>query len=669
MTPPSDRERIEALRRELHEADLRYYVLDDPVLSDAEYDARYRELAALEARHPELFDPLSPTQRVSGAVAEAFAPVEHTTPLLSLANAMDREELVAFDRRLEEILGPGPRGYVVEPKIDGLSVALRYEGGRFALGATRGDGRVGEDVTANLKTVRDLPLVLRGDVPGTLELRGEVYMDWKRFRALNREREAEGEPLFMNPRNAAAGGLRQLDSRIAAQRRLRLFVYEVRAGAEIPRQADVLRQLAAWGLPVARPWSAVEDIEAAIRAVQELGERRDTLAYPIDGAVVKLDDLARSRAAGFTAKAPRAQIAFKFPAEEARTRLEAIEVSVGRTGAVTPTAVVDPVRLAGTRVSRASLHNADFIAERDIRVGDVVRIRKAGEVIPEVVGPVKELRTGQELPFVFPDRCPVCQTPLVRAPGEAAHRCPNPDCPAKRLEGLLHFVSRGAMDMNGFGPAVLGALVASGRVNDPADLFTLTQQELETLPRIGEKSARNLLASLAAARTRPVERLLFGLGIRYVGERVASALMAATGSLAALAEADEARLARIPDVGPQIAASVNAWFQDPGNRRLVERLAAAGLATERQQAPRPASLPLSGERIAITGTLPVPRAEAARRLSAAGAVVEERVGAHTTLLLAGEGGGRKRQEAAERGVRVVGWPELEARMGAGAPEP
>ncbi len=662
MSADAERERLLALRNEVRQHDYRYHVLDQPTISDVAYDRLVRELRALEARHPDLAAADSPTERVGGSALGGFRAFPHGAPLLSLQNAMNLDELAAFDRRVRQLAGDLAVWYVVEPKIDGLSVALRYQDGRFVEGGTRGDGQVGEDVSENLRATGAVPATLTRAV-AFLEVRGEVYLPYESFARLNEMQEAQGRPRFANPRNAAAGSLRQLDTRVAAERGLRIWVYEVRAieGEAPPAdQAEALERLAGLGLPVVPGWTRADTLDEAARAVRRLGELRSELAFAIDGAVVKVAPVATQRALGATSKAPRHAIAFKYEAEEAVTRVLDIIVQVGRTGAVTPTALLEPVELAGSRVSRATLHNEDIVRMRDVRIGDRVVVRKAGEVIPEVVRSLAEGRTGEERIFQFPARCPECAAPLVRAEGEAAYRCPNERCPARVREGLLHFVSRGAMDVDGFGPKLLDALLASGRVTSPADLYTLTGEELAALPRLGEKSADNLLGALEASRHRPLARLLFALGMRHVGARAAEVLSERFRTVGRVAAAELETLEAVPDVGPATAASVRAWFDDANNLALLDALAAGGVdAADRRREPPPepgeeaaSAGPLAGREFVFTGRLSVPRAEAEAAARAAGATVGERVTRRTSVLVVGEGGGQKRERAQDLGVEV-----------------
>jgi DNA ligase (NAD+) len=693
--------RAQFLRAEIAEADHRYYVLDAPTVDDATYDGWMRELRAIEARFPELLVPDSPTQRVAGEAAPGFVPVRHPIPLLSLDNAFGAEELRAFDARVRRWLGDVRPRYVVELKIDGLSVALRYRRGVFWRGATRGDGVVGEDVTANLRTLRELPLRLRGvtaagtgpsprlqldeggasasDTAGDedaadLVVRGEVYLPRSAFLALNARRQEEGLPLFANPRNAGAGSLRQLDPRVTAGRGLRLFCYQIVSGpgADLDQWA-ALDQLQAWGFPVNPHRALCEDVEQALAVCESWRERRHSLDYATDGLVIKVDQATCRQRLGATGHAPRWAVAYKFPAETARTRVRAIEVSVGRTGVLTPMAELEPVRLAGSTVSRASLHNADYVAAKDVRVGDLVVVRKAGEVIPEVVEVDHAGRGADAPPFVMPTRCPVCGGAVERVPGEAAHRCTNPACPAQVMGLLVHWGQRGAMDIEGLGEKTVRALLAAGLVRDPADLYALRPEQLEALPRFAQKSADNLVAAIAASRDRPLWRLLVGLGIRFVGERAAQALAAHFHSLEAVAAASVQELTEVPDIGEKIAQSVSAFFSDADNRALVARLRAAGVRTVDAETEREGSRAappgiLRGRTLVLTGTLPRwSREEATAAIVAAGGRVSSSVSRKTDFVVAGDQPGSKLARARELGVPVLDEAGLRALLAGAAP--
>ncbi|MCL6637909.1 MAG: NAD-dependent DNA ligase LigA [Alicyclobacillus sp.] len=633
---------MEWLRQQIRHHDYLYYVLDRPEVPDAVYDEWMRELHALEAAFPQWVTPDSPTQRVGGAPLAGFAKVRHEQPMLSLANAYSAEDLFDFDRRVRATVGPVR--YVCELKIDGLAVSLLYEQGRFVRGATRGDGETGEDITANLRTIRALPLRLRE--PVNVEVRGEAYLPKPAFLRLNAQREAAGEPLFANPRNAAAGSLRQLDPQVTADRGLAVFVYAVadaEAGGELPvsSQSAALAWLAQLGLPVNPTYQVFERIEDVLAHIEAWSERRHELPYATDGMVIKVDDFAQQRVLGSTAKSPRWAIAFKYQAEQAETVLRAIELSVGRTGAVTPTAVFDPVSLAGTTVSRASLHNEDLIRARDLRIGDVIVVQKAGDIIPEVVSSLPERRTGNEQPFVMPADCPSCGQPLVRLDEEVAWRCINPSCPAQVREAILHFGSRDAMNITGLGEQWVDALVRSGWVRDVADLYLLRKDQLMQLERMGDKLATNLLAAIAQSKHNSLERLLFGLGIRHVGEKAAKTLASHFGDLAALMAATPEELTAVREIGPKIAESLVAYFRQPSARRLLERLQAAGVNT-RYLGPRSATGPFAGKTFVLTGTLErLDRKTASAYIEQLGGRVASSVSRQTDVVVAGHKAGSK----------------------------
>lgn len=655
-------ERVRELRQSIAEADHDYYVLDRPRVDDATYDEWMRELRALEQSAPDLITPDSPTQRVSGQVADRFAPVRHPVPLLSLDNAFGPEELREFDARVRRWLAGDPPAYTCELKIDGLSVALTYQDGVFVRGATRGDGTVGEEVTANLRTLPSLPLRLRPGAPSELVVRGEVYMPRTAFMALNAAQVAAGEAPFANPRNAGAGSLRAKDPQVTAHRKLRVFCYQILVGPELD-QSQALARLAEWGLPVNRHREVCRDVEAAVAWCEGWRDRRADLDYATDGLVVKVDSAAQQRLLGATGHGPRWAVAYKFPAEIGRTRVREIWVSVGRSGVLTPIAELAPVVLAGTTVSRASLHNADYVAVKDVRAGDLVLVRKAGEVIPEVVEVDHAGREGDPPPFVMPDRCPVCEGPVVREVGEAAHRCTNPACPAQVMGLIIHWAGRGAMDIEGLGEKTVRMLLEQQLVRDPADLYGLTVAQLEALPRLGRKSAENLVGMVEQSRDRPLWRVLVGLGIRFVGERVAQVLARHFGSLDAIAAAEAVDLQAVDEIGPKIAESVSAWFSDPDNRVLVQRLREAGvrMADPTPDVPGavatgapPAEGPLQGKTFVLTGTLPTwTREEAAAAIEAAGARVTGSVSAKTDYVVAGEKAGSKLEKARQLGVAVV----------------
>lgn len=648
--------RIEELRRQIEEHNYWYYVKDDPKISDAEYDALMRELIELEKAFPDLVTPDSPSQRVGGAPLDAFEKVIHPVPMLSLDNAFDEGDLREFDRRVRGLLGGETVQYVVEPKIDGLAVTLRYEDGRFVRGATRGDGLTGENITQNLKTIRSLPLRLRR--PLTLEVRGEAFMPKAAFERLNRERQARGEPLFANPRNAAAGSLRQLDPRVAAERTLDLFVYGLAAveGETVATHWDALNLLEELGFKVNPERRRFDTIDEVIDHCAAWTARRHELPYAIDGLVIKVDRFDQQGRLGATAKSPRWAIAYKFPAEEAVTVLEDIEVSVGRTGVVTPTAILRPVQLAGTTVKRASLHNEDIIREKGLLLGDHVVVRKAGDIIPEVVAVLAERRTGSERPFAMPTHCPACGSALVRLEGEVALRCVNPSCPAQIVEGLIHFASRDAMNIEGLGERVCQQLFDHGLVRNVADLYFLDRDDLVRLERMGPKSADNLLAAIERSKANSLERLVYGLGIRFIGAKAAKTLAQHFGTLDRLMAATYDELLTVPEIGPKMADSVVTYFARAEVRAVIERLKAAGVNTA-YKGPAPAAQaasPFVGKTVVLTGTLAsMTRKEAQERIEALGGKVASSVSKKTDLVIAGENAGSKLAKARELGVPVI----------------
>ncbi len=649
--------RMEKLRTEIEHHDYLYHVLDRPKISDRDYDALWRELAQLEQKFPDLVTPGSPTQRVGGQVAGGFSPAAHPVPMLSLDNAFSGEQLLDWQARLERRLGHSP-SYVAELKIDGLSVLLTYSQGLLVRGATRGDGRTGEDITPNLRTVRSIPLRLRGDAPSRLVVRGEVYMPREAFLDLNRARRDGGEPPFANPRNAAAGSVRQLDPAVAARRNLDSFIYDLVDGSgSIPRtHAGVLDFLADLGFkvnPHRQRCSGPEEIMAFWRHWES---RRNELSYDIDGVVVKVDDLGERDILGSTSRSVRWAVALKFGAQEVRTRVLAIEVGVGRTGALTPVAILEPVEVSGSTVSRASLHNEDLAREKDVRVGDLVIIQKAGEVIPEVVEVVREARTGNEQPFVMPETCPSCGTAPVRLPGESARRCPNLTCPAQQRERVIHFSSRDAMDIDGLGPAVIDQLLSRDLITDVAGIYQLTAGELAQLPRMGEKSAHNLVRAIDQSRDRSPDRLLFGLGIRFVGRQVAEVLLEQLGSMSRLMSASHDQLVALPGVGERIASGVVEFFGQEENQDLLSRLREAGLRMEMEEAP---AAGLAGKTFVFTGSLgSLTRAEAGRMVENAGGKVLGSVSKKTHYLVAGENPGSKADRARELGIDILSREEF-----------
>lgn len=649
------RARVEELRREIRKHDYYYYVLDNPIISDQEYDALVRELERLEKQYPQLITPDSPTQRVGGEPLPEFRTVQHPVPLLSLANAFEPAELRDFDRRVRQLAGSSV-DYVVEPKIDGLSVVLTYENGVFVQGATRGDGMTGEDVTENLKTIRVLPLFLP-EAPRRFVVRGEVFMPKKAFARLNEERDARGEPPFANPRNAAAGSIRQLDPKVTAARTLGIYTYQVLVseGLTLTTQTEVLAFLRELGLPVQEYWRCCRDIEEVISYCSAWVEKRHDLTYEIDGMVVKVNSLPLHAALGSTAKSPRWAVAYKFPAEQAVTRVIDIIVRVGRTGVLTPTAILEPVQVGGVTVSRATLHNEDMIREKDIRIGDYVVVHRAGDVIPEVVRALPERRTGREKVFHMPEACPECSGRVVRLEGEVAARCTGIACPAQLKELLLHFVSREAMDIEGVGPALVNQLVARGLVKDPADLYYLRKEDLVALERMGEKSAENLLEALARSKERGLAPLIYALGIRYVGTRTAEILAEHYGSLAALARAGVEELTEIPEIGPKIAASIAAFFQEEQTKRVIEKLRRAGVKMEQERAAVPREeLPLAGKQFVLTGTLSsLTRKEAEELVKKLGGRVASSVSRKTDYVVVGEDPGQKYEKARALGIPLL----------------
>jgi DNA ligase (NAD+) len=702
-------ERIDELRRLIRHHEECYYVLNVPEIADAEFDALMSELDRLEREHPDLVAPDSPTQRVSGRVAAGFASVAHLEPMLSLDNAYSEDDLRAFDERVRRGLrdaGPDAGAdlsagalakveapahenrdgqvqgiaYVAELKIDGLSLALTYEDGRLVRGATRGDGVHGEDVTHNVRTIRAIPLRLRerrgpqGDVegapvpPGRIEIRGEVYLPRRAFERMNAEREAAGEPLFQNPRNAAAGTMRNLDPALVAKRGLSAFFYQVVPGNG--SHAGTLSRLREWGLPVEPHWQRCTGIEELLAFIREWGDRRRQLDFDTDGVVIKVDDDRQRRALGVTSKFPRWAVAFKFPAEQKTTLLKKIDVNVGRTGAVTPFAVLEPVFIAGSTISMATLHNADDIARKDIRAGDIVTVEKAGDVIPRVVGPVLARRPPDAVPWVMPSTCPRCGSRLHREEEEAVWRCENTSCPARLQRGLEHFASRGAMNIEGLGESLITQLISQGLVRDYADLYSLTVEQLAGLTstsqradgqeiqrRFGEKNAAKVVQQIDRSRSNELWRLINGLGIRHVGERGAQVLARAFGSMAALAAATQEQLQQTNEVGPVLAESMRSWFDEPHNRELIARLERAGVRLEVPEAER-ALLerpgPLTGRTYVITGTLAsMSREQATAAIERLGGKVAGSVSKKTTGVIVGTEAGSKAEKAAQLGIPTL----------------
>jgi DNA ligase (NAD+) len=655
------RDRIEELREQIRHHNRLYYIEDAPEISDAEYDALYKELEELEAENPELVTPDSPTQRVGGEPLEGFEQIRHSIPMLSLANARKTEELREWDARVRRLLGPDeePR-YVTELKIDGLAVSLRYEDGRFARGATRGNGMVGEDVTQNLRTVRAIPERLDDEPPEVLEPRGEVFMTLEDFEKLNRRQEAEGKPPFANPRNAAAGSIRQLDSRITATRPLTIFLYGAGEGGELyESHSAMLDALKSYGLRV-NPYQVHDSIETVIEECERRAAERETLPYQIDGVVVKVDSREQQLALGTVARAPRWAIAYKFEPLAGRTRLEDIIVKVGRTGALTPQAVLEPVNIGGVKISRATLHNEDYIKEKGILIGDVVVVERAGDVIPQVIRPVTEERGGDEYAFEMPKVCPVCGEPVSRPEGEAVTRCVNARCPAQALEHIIHWASKSAMDIEGLGEKVATRFFDLDLIKDSADIYHLKAEQIASLEGFGEKSAENLVRAIEKSKEQPFSRVLYALGIRHVGSVTAELIAERFSGEDLLRGVSVEQLTEINGVGGVVARAVVEYFDLEDNRNLVERLMEAGLNFEREKT-RPSEGPLAGKRVVITGTLSRPRDHFVERLEAAGGTFTSSVSKNTDYVLAGEEAGSKLERARELGVSVIdeaGFEEL-----------
>jgi DNA ligase (NAD+) len=674
-------QRLQELRAQVRHHEERYYVHDAPEISDAEFDALLHELERLEAEHPDLVTSDSPTQRVAGRPVEGFATVKHLVPMLSLDNGYNEEELRAFDERVRRGAGTGdaPVAYVAELKIDGLSIALTYEDGRLVRGATRGDGVHGEDVTANVRTIRAIPLTLKSPVPGRIEIRGEVFLPRTQFERINREKELAGEPLFQNARNSAAGTMRNLDPALVAKRRLSALTYQLvsekgegplssqmKGTASHARTLEALRDL---GLPVEPHWRRCADIAAVIAFCAEWAEARRRLEFETDGVVIKVDNLALRERLGTTAKFPRWATAFKFPAQQVHTRLLQIAVNVGRTGANTPYAVLEPVFVAGSTVSMATLHNAEDIARKDLREGDTVVIEKAGDVIPRVVAPVLSLRPPDSKPWVMPTTCQACGSPLVRDEEEVVWRCENTSCPARLRRSLEHFASRGAMDIEGLGESLVDQLIDQGLVRDFADLYHLKVEQLENLvvtpkeprseravPRKLGKVGRNVVEQVERSKQNDLSRLIYGLGIRHVGEKAASTLSRHLRNLTAVLETPVEVLQAIPEIGPVLAASVRSFADEPHNRVLVQRLQDAGVNTNSLQPPVEVTAPgpLTGTTFVLTGTLPtLSREEATRLIEELGGKVAGSVSKKTTYVVAGEDAGSKLQKAEQLGIPVL----------------
>lgn len=650
--PKDISKRSEQLRQEINYHNYLYHILDEPKISDAKYDLLMKELIELEKNYPELVTADSPTQRLGGQPREGFRTISHLIPMLSLGNAFEEMDLHNFDQRVKSTLSVTNIEYVAELKIDGLAVSLYYENGILMRGATRGDGMTGEDITDNIRTIPSIPLRLTD--PATLEIRGEVYMPLKAFSKLNKTRKEEGKPLFANPRNAAAGSLRHLDPTITASRHLSIFVYSIGYSSSLnfENQYDLLKYLTDQGCKVNPHYQLCRDIDEVISYCNMWTEKRNELDYYIDGIVIKVNSIQQQNILGTTIKSPRWAIAFKFPAEEAITNIIGVTFRVGRTGTITPTAVLNPVSLAGTTVSRATLHNEDLIIEKDIRIGDYVILHKAGDIIPEVVEVLKEKRTGKEMEIKFPKNCPECGAAVIRQPGEAAARCTSAKCPAQLKERIIHFASRGAMDITGLGPSMVNKLVDNGLVKDVSDIYYLQLDDLLKLSRIGEKSARNLLGSINRSRHNQFYRLIYGLGIRHVGERAAKILANYFGSMENLQKASKKDIVTIPDIGPTIAKSITTFLQEEQNKKLISNLKQAGvnMVTSKQNL----GLKLEGKNFVLTGTLKkYTRQKAKELITSLGGNVTSSISKKTDYLVTGENPGSKYDKAQQLGIKIL----------------
>ena len=663
------KQRIEDLRRLIHHHNYRYYVLDSPEVSDAEYDELMRQLRELEAEHPELITPDSPTQRVGAPPVEAFAVVAHPEPLLSLANAFSYEELAAWHKRATALLGGRSFDLVCEPKIDGLAVALTYENGLLAIGATRGDGYQGENITQNLRTIRSIPLSVPKEAPPRFEVRGEVYLPKGGFKKLNEQRAKEGLPLFANPRNAAAGSVRQLDSSITAKRPLDIYVYALgwAEGKAVPDSHwEIMQYLKSLGFKVNPSNVLAHTIEEAESDYQNWLESRENWHYEADGMVVKVNPIAFQQELGTVAHEPRWAIAYKFPAIQGTTRVIDIGINVGRTGSLNPYAILEPVRVGGVVISQAAMHNEEDIHRKDIRIGDTVVVQRAGQVIPEIVGPVVSLRTGEEKIFHMPGRCPVCGAQVIKPEGEAMHRCSNAACPSQALERIKHFVSRGAMDIDGVGEKLCQALFEAGldkklKFEDAGDLYSLTKEQLMNLERMGEKSASNVLSSIQRSKNRPLARVIFALGILHVGEEYAELLAQNFSSIDELAKASRDRLLSLPSIGPKIADSIVTFFKQEGNKRIIEKLKTAGVALkkERTEEVKSKELRLAGLEFVITGKLETStRPEAEAKIKALGGKAASEVTKKTSYLVVGADPGSKLAKAQKLGTNILNEAEF-----------
>jgi DNA ligase (NAD+) len=649
-------ERIAALRAEIAEHNRRYYDEAAPTISDREYDRLYRELVDLETQFPRFVRPDSPTQRVGGAPLKAFSQITHRVPMLSLDNTYSEEEVGAFYRRMTKLLPNDKIPVVVEPKVDGVAVSLLYENGRLRYAATRGDGTTGDDITQNVRTIRSLPKQLKGDPPKVFEVRGEVFMTKKGFAKLNAERSEAGLAVFANPRNSAAGSLKQLDPAITAQRPLGIVLYGTGAveGVELTHHSQLFSLLKRLGLPTSDRWWMADSLEEILSAIHELEKVRHDFVYETDGAVAKVDDFRQRESLGMTAKAPRWAMAFKYEAERVETKLHDVLIQVGRTGTLTPVAALEPVFVSGSTVSRATLHNEEEIARKDIRIGDTVVIEKAGEVIPAVVGVRTDLRNGSEKKFRMPVKCPVCGSKVVKEEGQVAVRCVNVQCPAQRKRRIEHFASRGAMDIEGLGEAMVEQLVRHGLIADASDIYSLTNEQLVVLERMGDKSVANLLGAIERSKQQPLWRLLFGLGILHVGVSAARALAEHFPDLDALMAATGEELQRIPDVGDVVGKSIAQFFREPGNREMIKKLRKAGLRLSSEpKVIAPNDSKIKGTTWVLTGTLSKPREEIAEEIVRHGGKVSGSVSKKTSFVLAGEEAGSKLAKAKKLGIQIV----------------
>ncbi len=649
-------QRIAALRAEIEEHNRRYYEEAAPTIGDREYDQLYRELVELEKRHPQFASPDSPTQRIGGKPLKAFAQVTHRVPMLSLDNTYSETEVAEFRRRMERHLPNEEIPTVVEPKVDGVAVSLLYEKGQLRYAATRGDGTVGDDITQNIRTIRSIPAKLKDAAPAILEVRGEVFMDKRGFAELNRERIGAGLPPFANPRNAAAGSLKQLDPSIAAKRPLGVIFYGTGLveGAKLEKHSELFPLLKKLGLPCSERWWMANSIEEILQAIRELDQVRHDFAYQTDGAVVKVDSFTQREALGFTTKSPRWAIAYKYAAERVETRLHDILVQVGRTGVLTPVAALEPVVVSGSRVSRATLHNQEEIERKDIRIGDVVLLEKAGEVIPAVVGVRTDLRTGAEKKFRMPARCPECGSKLVKDPDQVAVRCVNSQCPKQLKRRIEHFASRGAMDIEGLGEAMVEQLVRREFVREISDIYDIDAAKLSQLERMGEKSIRNLLDAIEKSKIRPLWRLIYALGISHVGVSASRALADHFRNLDALMRSTPEKLQRIPDVGEVVGSSIHQFFQESRNRKMIERLERSGLSLTSEDRAASDALPaFKGTTWVLTGTLSQPRDEIAEMIVARGGKVSGSVSKKTNYVLAGEEAGNKLEKAKQLGITIL----------------